>query len=113
MASKSSDSLGKSAELNRNGGEQMEKEEMLKALERELEEEDIVVDHPPHYETGRFECIEVMEEALGREEVKDFCLCNAFKYLYRCTRKNGLEDLKKARWYLNRRIEMEEEDEEE
>ena len=91
----------------------MEKEEMLKALERELEEEDIVVDHPSHYETGRFKCIEVMEEALGREEVKDFCLCNAFKYLYRCTRKNGLEDLKKARWYLNKRIEMEEEDEEE
>ena len=91
----------------------MEKEEMLKALERELEEEDIVVDHPPHYETGRFKCIEVMEEALGREEVKDFCLCNAFKYLYRCSRKNGLEDLKKARWYLNKRIEMEKEDWEE
>lgn len=52
-----------------------------------------------------------MEEALGREAVKDFCLCNAFKYLYRCCRKNGLEDLKKARWYLNKRIEMEEEDE--
>ena len=93
----------------------MEMLKVAKALERELEdmEEDNAVDHPPHYETGKFECIEVMEEALGREEVKDFCLCNAFKYLYRCTRKNGLEDLKKARWYLNKRIEMEKEDWEE
>ncbi len=35
------------------------------------------VNHPKHYETGRFECIEVMEEALGTEAVKGFCLCNA------------------------------------
>lgn len=70
------------------------------------------VDHPSHYDTGRYECIEVMEEALGREAVKAFCICNAFKYLYRHKRKNGLEDLKKARWYLDKRIEMEDEEDE-
>ncbi len=70
------------------------------------------VDHPSHYDTGRYECIEVMEEALGREAVKAFCTCNAFKYLYRHRRKNGLEDLKKARWYLDKRIEMEDEEDE-
>lgn len=66
------------------------------------------VNHPCHYETGKFECIEVMEEALGKEAVMSFCLCNAFKYLYRCERKNGLEDVKKAKWYLDRFIKMSE-----
>lgn len=69
-----------------------------------------LVNHPSHYETGKFECIEVMEEALGRDVVKGFCIGNAFKYLYRAKRKNGLEDLKKARWYLDKVISMEEED---
>lgn len=64
------------------------------------------VNHPKHYETGRFECIEVMEEALGTEAVKGFCLCNAFKYIYRCRNKNGLEDIKKADWYLKKLIEI-------
>lgn len=69
-----------------------------------------LVNHPSHYETGKFECIEVMEEALGRDMVKGFCIGNAFKYLYRAKRKNGLEDMKKARWYLDKVISMEEED---
>ena len=30
-----------------------------------------------------------------------FCLCNAFKYLWRYKNKNGAEDIKKARWYLD------------
>lgn len=68
------------------------------------------VNHPSHYETGKFECIDVMEEALGRDVVKGFCIGNAFKYLYRTKRKNGLEDLKKAQWYLNRVISMEDAD---
>lgn len=53
------------------------------------------VNHPAHYETGKFECIEVMLETQGVEAVLNFCQCNAFKYLYRAKRKNGLEDMKK------------------
>ena len=64
------------------------------------------VEHPNHYETGKFECIEVMEEAIGTDAVKDFCVCNAFKYIYRHKRKNGKEDLEKARWYVNKYIEL-------
>ena len=64
------------------------------------------VNHPSHYETGKYECIEVMEEVYGPEAVKDFCLCNAFKYLYRTNRKNGVEDLKKAQWYINRYLKL-------
>ena len=67
-----------------------------------------VVNNPSHYCTGKFECIDVMEEALGIEAVKGFCLCNAFKYIYRNGRKNGTEDIKKARWYLNKYIELSE-----
>ena len=62
------------------------------------------VNHPSHYETGKFECIDVMLETQGRQAVTDFCVCNAFKYLYRHGRKNGVEDLKKARWYLDKAI---------
>ena len=64
------------------------------------------VEHPAHYETGKFECIDVMLETQGVEAVKDFCVCNAFKYLYRHGRKNGAEDIKKAIWYLNKWVEL-------
>ena len=46
------------------------------------------VNHPAHYETGKFECIEVMLETQGVEAVLNFCQCNAFKYLYRAKRKD-------------------------
>lgn len=65
-----------------------------------------MVNHPTHYETGQFECIDVMLETQGKEAVKDFCVCNAFKYLYRHRNKNGLEDVKKAIWYLNKYVEL-------
>jgi hypothetical protein len=66
------------------------------------------VNHPSHYETGKYQCIDVMEETQGKEAVKDFCICNAFKYIYRHRKKNGLEDVKKAVWYLNKYIELSE-----
>ena len=66
------------------------------------------VNHPVHYETGKFECIDVMVETQGARNVQAFCICNAFKYLYRHKRKNGLEDVKKAIWYLNKFVELEE-----
>ena len=65
------------------------------------------VNHPSHYETGKFECIDVMLETQGVEAVKNFCLCNAFKYLYRHNGKNGVEDIKKARWYIDKYLELE------
>ena len=64
------------------------------------------VNHPAHYESGQFECIDVMLETQGAEAVKDFCICNAFKYLYRHRRKNGAEDIAKAKWYLDKYLEI-------
>lgn len=69
------------------------------------------VEHPIHYETGKFECIEVMQEVMGVEAVKDFCVCNAFKYIYRHKKKNGKEDLEKAKWYINKYLELSKESE--
>lgn len=66
------------------------------------------VNHPSHYETGSFECIDVMLETQGKKAVKNFCLCNAFKYIYRHNSKNGLEDIQKAKWYIDKYIELSE-----
>ena len=67
-----------------------------------------MVNHPPHYESGKYECIDVMEEVYGTEIVKNFCLCNAFKYLYRCMNKydSPIEDTKKSAWYLKKYFEL-------
>ena len=67
------------------------------------------VNHPAHYESGQFECIDVMLETQGAEATQDFCICNAFKYLYRHRRKNGAEDIAKANWYLDKYLEIEKE----
>lgn len=67
------------------------------------------VNHPAHYETGKFECIDVMVETQGVEATQDFCVCNALKYVYRHKKKNGMEDLQKAIWYLNKAVELENE----
>ena len=56
--------------------------------------------HPNHYNSGKYECIEVMREVFGEEAVKLFCAMNAFKYLWRYNKKNGEEDVAKACNYL-------------
>ena len=58
------------------------------------------INHPKHYTShpSGIECIEVVEH-LG------FCVGNAIKYLWRAGLKgDALEDLKKARWYIDREI---------
>ena len=59
--------------------------------------------NPDHYQGG-IECIDAIEEALTPEEFVGFCKGNVFKYLWRCNKKNGIEDLQKAKWYLDRLI---------
>lgn len=59
-----------------------------------------MVNHPPHYKShpSGIECIQITEHM-------NFCLGNAFKYIWRAADKGRqLEDLKKARWYLDREI---------
>lgn len=63
-----------------------------------------VVNHPKHYTQGNIETIEYMESTLTAEEFCGGCKMNVLKYVSREKNKNGIEDLKKARWYLNRLI---------
>ena len=56
--------------------------------------------HPTHYTECSLECIDVMLAVFGRRAVTDFCIINAFKYMWRYEHKNGLEDLRKAERYL-------------
>mgnify|MGYP000129564627 FL=1 len=70
------------------------------------------VNSPSHYNSSGIECIDAMEAMTNEAVLPSFisyCWCNCFKYLWRWPYKNGLEDLKKARWYLDRLIESLEE----
>jgi hypothetical protein len=62
------------------------------------------VNHPPHYTQGEIECIDAIRAALGREGFVAYCRGNAIKYLWRCEHKGGMEDWRKADWYINRAI---------
>ena len=67
------------------------------------------VNHPSHYCTGGIECIDVIKAtSQGMNGIEAFCHGNAMKYLFRWKQKNGVEDLKKAKWYLDRLIKAEE-----
>lgn len=55
--------------------------------------------NPAHYRQQPYECIEFTENM-------NFNMGNAFKYIWRYQDKNGTEDLKKARWYLQRQLEF-------
>jgi hypothetical protein len=64
-----------------------------------------VVNHPNHYTAGGIECIDAIEAAcVGKDPVEAFLVGQYIKYGWRYDKKNGLEDLKKAQWYLQRLI---------
>ena len=69
------------------------------------------VDHPSHYTAGGIECIDAIAAALSchKDPMGAWLTGQIMKYIWRWPLKNGLEDLKKARFYLERLIKMEEE----
>jgi len=64
------------------------------------------VNHPSHYNQGDIECIDAMLASAGKEAVKNFCHLSIVKYLWRFEHKNGFEDLEKAKWYMEKLIEL-------
>lgn len=62
------------------------------------------VSNPSHYNQGSIETIDYIESCLSREELCGGYKFNIIKYVSREKHKNGLEDLKKAKWYLDRLI---------
>lgn len=67
--------------------------------------------HPSHYCQGGIECIKAIEASMTSEEFQGYCKGNVMKYIWRFREKNGLEDLKKARVYLEWMIESKEKQE--
>jgi hypothetical protein len=67
-----------------------------------------LVNHPSHYLDGVIECIEAIEAQLTFEEYRGYLKGNIAKYVWRERHKGGTESLKKARWYLDRLIETDE-----
>lgn len=67
-----------------------------------------MVNHPNHYQSaGGVECIDVMLALFGPKAVSTFCVLNAFKYLWRCDKKNNkVQDLKKAKWYIEKALSL-------
>jgi len=66
------------------------------------------VNHPNHYQVlPDVEAIDIIKAILGNG-FKDYCYGNILKYLLRANKKNGLEDFKKAKVYLEWFIESEE-----
>jgi hypothetical protein len=64
-----------------------------------------VVNSPPHYKSGGIEAIEGIEASMEPEAYAGYLKGNIMKYMWRYERKGKpIEDLKKARWYLDRLI---------
>ena len=77
--------------------------------EVELEKENETVSHPAHYCQGGVECIDALEAATtGLRGIEAVCTANAIKYLWRWKHKNGVTDLHKAQWYIDRLIKQQE-----
>ena len=63
-----------------------------------------VVQHPPHYKVGEVEAIDYIEQQLGGQGIRHYLEGNILKYMHRWRYKNGVEDLRKAKWYLDKLI---------
>jgi hypothetical protein len=76
--------------------------ERYEIKEKELKGNDMI-NKPLHYTKGKIECVDyIIDKKL------DFLEGNIVKYVTRWKHKNGLEDLKKAQWYMNKLVEKEE-----
>ena len=62
-----------------------------------------IVNNPPHYNQANIECIEAIKAATD-DGYEYYLQGNIIKYLWRYRYKNGIEDLKKAQWYLTKLI---------
>lgn len=61
---------------------------------------------PKHYVKGGMHLLEILEMKLPKEQVEGFLRSTLLKYIFRYDQKNGIEDLKKAQWYLTELINL-------
>jgi hypothetical protein len=62
--------------------------------------------NPSHYNQESIEAIDAIESSMTPEQFKGYLKGNILKYCWRFEQKGGVEDLKKAQWYLNKMIEQ-------
>lgn len=63
-----------------------------------------IVNHPQHYTHGGIETIDYLQAKMTQEQFEGYLLGNILKYVSRYPHKNGVEDLKKAEWYIDKLI---------
>lgn len=63
------------------------------------------INQPDHYTAGGIETIDYINAKLTPDQFEGYMIGNVLKYCSRYQNKNGIEDLKKAEWYLRRLIE--------
>ena len=69
------------------------------------------INHPLRYTKGGVECIDAIKAAtVGKTGIEAVDVANVIKYLWRYEEKNGLEDVKKAEWYIKHLIKQLSED---
>lgn len=71
-------------------------------IESNIEQDN--VNNPSHYADSAIECIDAMQAMLTPEQFVGYLRGNIFKYQWRYEKKNGVEDLKKSQWYLDKLI---------
>ena len=82
----------------------MEYMKMMAEKEKQMDKKDMV-HSPEHYNKAGIETIDALE-AMLTDGFDYYLQGNIVKYLWRYRYKNGVEDLKKAQWYLNKLIEV-------
>lgn len=74
-------------------------------MDLDKKEKPDMVNHPPHYNVGGFEVIDIIQAfTQDLNGIAAVDTANAIKYILRWHNKNGVEDLKKARWYIDHLI---------
>lgn len=90
----------------REPGQEITLEEYFRRLQQTpMADDKDMVNSPSHYTQGSIECIDAIAQVVkDLDGMEAMCTGNAIKYLWRWKHKNGVEDLKKAKWYLQRMI---------
>ena len=66
-----------------------------------------MVNHPKHYNQGKYETYDVIVDTLGKHEAISYCQGNILKYIMRMWNKDKpLQDAEKAEWYLKAMIKL-------
>jgi hypothetical protein len=68
------------------------------------------VNHPEHYTHGGIETIDYLQAKMTQEQFEGYLVGNILKYVSRYPHKNGIEDLRKAQWYLNKLVVVKEDE---